>query len=116
AVGDRGPRRAAGRGRRQPPVHAGSAARGGEQRMTASAAPANGGAADLGGLRAEVAQRLHLGLSPDLHYHDAAHTLDEVVPTALLLAAACELPAEGLRRLHAAALLHDLGFTLTRHE
>lgn len=65
-------------------------------------------------LRQEVALRLREELSPDLRYHDAAHTLDEVLPATLELGMACGLDAAALRRLEAAALLHDLGFVLTR--
>ncbi len=72
--------------------------------------------ADPFGLRQEVACRLRDELSPDLRYHDAAHTLDEVLPAAMALGQACGLDAAALLRLEAAALLHDIGFTLSRVE
>jgi uncharacterized protein len=68
---------------------------------------------DVEGLRREVVERLAHQLPTVLSYHDAAHTLEEVVPAALVLADDAGLSPLGRERIHAAALLHDLGFTRT---
>jgi predicted metal-dependent HD superfamily phosphohydrolase len=77
---------------------------------------ARDGNRDLEGLEREVRRRLEHELPEHLHYHDAAHTLEEVVPTALALAAASGVAGLERDRLHAAALLHDLGFTRSHVE
>lgn len=66
---------------------------------------------DITGLEREVRRRLQVELSPALLYHDAAHTLDDVVPTALSLAEGEGIVGVERERLHAAALLHDIGYT-----
>jgi uncharacterized protein len=73
---------------------------------------------DIDGLRREVTRRLAGELPPELAYHDAWHTLDDVVPAALALATDAGLSPRERERIHAAALLHDLGFTrtMTEHE
>lgn len=72
---------------------------------------ARDGARDLAGLEREVRRRLEDELPEYLHYHDVGHTLEEVVPTTLALASASGVDGRDRDRLHAAALLHDLGFT-----
>jgi predicted metal-dependent HD superfamily phosphohydrolase len=84
--------------------------------MTVVRTEEDGQHADLEGLALEVRRRLTSELPDYLHYHDAAHTLDEVVPVALMLA-----DAEGLGRrerelLFAAALLHDIGYIRTTQD
>lgn len=71
---------------------------------------------DLEGLRDEVSRRLRRELPDYLYYHDAAHTLDEVVPVALLLADAEGIDGPAREVLLAAALLHDIGYTRTTHD
>jgi uncharacterized protein len=71
---------------------------------------------DLDGLRREVSRRLADELPPELSYHDAWHTLEDVVPAALALATDAGVSAREHERIHAAALLHDLGFTRTMIE
>ena len=71
---------------------------------------------DLDGLRDEVSRRLTRELPEHMYYHDAAHTLDEVVPVALLLADAEGVDGPAREVLLAAALLHDIGYTRTTHD
>lgn len=66
---------------------------------------------DLAGLRAYVEDLLRTRLGPNMHFHDQAHTLDDVVPAADRLALAEGLPPDARVLVHAAALLHDTGYT-----
>jgi uncharacterized protein len=72
--------------------------------------------ADLDRLARDVGEWLHSELPPVLHYHDAAHTLDDVVPAVLVLARAEGIGGDELVVLHAAALLHDIGYTRTSQD
>lgn len=65
---------------------------------------------NLDGLARHVARLLRGRLDPALHYHDAAHTLEDVVPAVDRLARLEGLPARRRARLHTAALLHDTGY------
>jgi uncharacterized protein len=69
------------------------------------------GRRDLRLLAREVTRRLQSELAPSLRYHDAVHTLDDVVPATLHLAQAEGVVGLELELLHAAALLHDIGYT-----
>lgn len=71
---------------------------------------------DLEGLTLEVGRRLTSELPDYLTYHHAAHTLDEVVPVALMLADAEGLGGREREVLFAAALLHDIGYTRTTQD
>jgi uncharacterized protein len=68
---------------------------------------------DLAGLARHVEDRLRSELPATFYYHDARHTLEDVVPAALTLAAGEGIVGTDLERLHAAALLHDIGYTRT---
>ncbi|MBA2665675.1 MAG: HD domain-containing protein [Trueperaceae bacterium] len=59
----------------------------------------------------EVVRRLRTELPHNLSYHDLSHTVDDVVPEALRLADAEGISGIDRVRLHAAALLHDIGYT-----
>lgn len=72
---------------------------------------ANGRDRDMAGLRLHVTRLLRTGLGPDVHFHDPAHTLESVVPAADRLALAEGVSDESRRLIHAAALLHDTGYT-----
>jgi uncharacterized protein len=63
-------------------------------------------------------QRLERELSPNLHYHAAMHTRDEVVPITEKLAIMEGLNEETLYLLLTAAWFHDLGYVEkhTHHE
>ena len=58
--------------------------------------------------------RLRLDLPANLSYHNAYHTLDEVLPAAERLAAMAGLNGEDVLLLRTAALYHDLGYIETR--
>ncbi len=55
-------------------------------------------------------ERLKSELSPNLHYHGVAHTLDDVLPTVELLADKEGVTGDALTLLRTAALFHDIGF------
>ena len=65
---------------------------------------------DLAGLAEHVRVLLATSLAPHVHYHDLAHTFDDVVPAAERLSAAEDLPPENCLLIQAAAILHDTGF------
>lgn len=65
---------------------------------------------DLEGLARHVRALLDSSLGAHVHYHDAAHTFDDVVPAAERLAVAEGISTAERMRILAAALLHDVGF------
>ena len=73
-------------------------------------APTSTGTHDLTSLARHVERTLRTRLGRHLHYHDAAHTLEDVVPAADRLAAAEGLSRHARVLVHAAALLHDTGY------
>ncbi len=58
--------------------------------------------------------RLERELSPELHYHDYAHTLKYVIPAAERLAQAEGVNGEARELLSVAAHYHDLGYLVDR--
>lgn len=60
--------------------------------------------------RQYAANRLERELSPHLHYHGIAHTRDEVVPAAEILAGMEGIHGRPLCLLLTAAWFHDLGY------
>ncbi len=69
---------------------------------------------DYDGARAYALRRLERELSPRLTYHSLAHTRDEVLPAAELLAADAGVNGEPLMLLRTAAVFHDVGFVVQR--
>jgi uncharacterized protein len=70
--------------------------------------------ADFEQARRYAVARLEHDLLPNLHYHSAAHTLDDVLPAVERLAELEAVPEAGRFLLRTAALYHDLGFTERR--
>jgi uncharacterized protein len=68
------------------------------------------GRADLARVSAYAIARLENELDPQLVYHSASHTRDEVVPAAGHLAALEGLDAESTALVLTGAWFHDLGF------
>lgn len=71
---------------------------------------------DLAGATRYALDRLDLELPPQLCYHTLAHTRDEVVVTALQLAAQLNVRGLGLLLLQTAAYFHDIGFVVRRDD
>jgi uncharacterized protein len=63
---------------------------------------------------AYVSERLRRDLPATLSYHNAYHTLEEVLPAAERLAAMAGLNGEEVLLLRTAALYHDVGYVETR--
>lgn len=68
--------------------------------------------------QAYVFARLELELSPDLTYHSARHTREDVLPAAICLGRKSRLASRDLLLLATGALFHDIGFvcSYTDHE
>lgn len=84
-----------------------------------TAARPNGGADaghDLVGLARHVEALLRRGLAPSVTFHDPAHTLEYVVPAADRLALAETVSGHARILIHAAALLHDTGYTVASED
>jgi uncharacterized protein len=67
---------------------------------------------DLDAVRGHVRARLVAELAPHLQYHCVAHTVDDVVPGALRIAAGEGVRGHDLILLEVAAWFHDLGFVV----
>lgn len=65
---------------------------------------------DFAGAIEHVLQRLERELAPELIYHSARHTRDDVLPAVERLAALEHVPDEPLSLLRTAAAFHDVGF------
>jgi predicted metal-dependent HD superfamily phosphohydrolase len=68
---------------------------------------------DLERARGYVAERLGRELPPSLAYHNARHTLDDVLPAVERLGRLAGLDDESQLVLSAAALFHDTGFLVS---
>lgn len=74
------------------------------------------GRPDFAAAQQYALERLERELDPRLCYHNLAHTRDDVLPAAERLAAIEGIHGEQLLLLRTAALFHDIGFTVVRHE
>lgn len=72
--------------------------------------PARDSGPDLVGLAQHVRALLESSLGDHVHYHDVAHTFDDVLPAAERISLAEDVPQEGRLLIRAAAILHDTGF------
>ena len=74
------------------------------------------GQPDFAAAQQYALERLERELDPRLRYHNLAHTRDDVLPAAERLAAIEGIGGAELLLLRTAALFHDIGFTVARHE
>jgi CheY-like chemotaxis protein/predicted metal-dependent HD superfamily phosphohydrolase len=72
--------------------------------------------ADWAAAREYALARLEVELLPELTYHNLWHSRDDVLSAVQRLAAMAGLGEEQTRLLETAAVFHDLGFTVQRHE